>query len=192
MEGRGPDEYDEEMTNLAPLPPGDWDEEILHLKDGFAGRLNVYRVMAHNPPLLAAWAGLRQHVVVDNALGPELTEVAILRISVHLNSDYERAHHVVRARACGMSDARIARILAQGIQSVEPDAIIVRAVDELARSARLESDTIETLVGLFGRRSLLDLFAIYGFYSTLGFIANSCETPIDDDIAAQLGEKGAL
>jgi hypothetical protein len=45
--------------------------EIADLREGFAGRLNVYRGMAHRSDLLRASAPLRQHVVLANALGPE-------------------------------------------------------------------------------------------------------------------------
>lgn len=70
------------MTAAYPLPPisdADWPQEIADLSGGFAGQLNVYRTMAHDPALLRAWAGLRQHIVRDSALGLELVEVVILR-----------------------------------------------------------------------------------------------------------------
>jgi hypothetical protein len=38
----------------APLGDGDWPEEVADLRDGFAGRLDVYRVMARHPALLQA------------------------------------------------------------------------------------------------------------------------------------------
>lgn len=52
----------------SPISDSDWPKEIEELRNGFAGSLNVYRVMAHNPALLRAWASLRQHIVVDSAL----------------------------------------------------------------------------------------------------------------------------
>ena len=67
------------MTRYPPLDNTHWPAEIADMQAGFAGRLNVYRVMAHHPALLRAWADLRDHVVVKTALGPELSEVVILR-----------------------------------------------------------------------------------------------------------------
>src|SRR5690606_6271144 len=93
---------------LAPLADAAWPDEVAHMLDGFAGQLNVYRVMAHHPALLQAWSDYRNHVVLENALGAELSEVAILRTGHRLGSPYEWAHHVKRARLLGMKDARIA------------------------------------------------------------------------------------
>ena len=85
----------------SPCPPisdANWPEEIADLREGFAGALNVYRTMAHHPALLSAWAPLRQHVVKENALGPALTEVVILRAALRMGSAYEWAHHVSYSR----------------------------------------------------------------------------------------------
>ncbi len=69
---------------LAPLPPDRWDDSICELAGDFAGRLNVYRLMAHDPDLLAAWAPLRAHVVTGSALGPERLEIVVLRTAARL------------------------------------------------------------------------------------------------------------
>ena len=92
------------MTAAYPLPPisdADWPEEIADMTGGFAGKLNVYRPMAHDPALLRAWTDLRQHVVLESALGLELVEVVILRTGVRLNSRYEWQQHISRARKVG-------------------------------------------------------------------------------------------
>ena len=173
-------------SELLPLPPAEWDPQIAHLKDGFAERLAVYRVMAHNPPLLSAWAKLRDHLVANNALGPELSEIAILRIGYRLDSEYERAHHIVRARACGVSDARIRQTLAPGAPDDLADAPIAVAIDELALSAMITAPTLETLMRTIGRRGVLDLIALFGFYSTLGGILKTFRTPVDPEIVEAL------
>lgn len=169
-----------------PIPDSDWPERVADLRDGFAGRLNVYRTMAHHPDLLKAWAPLRQHVVIDNALGAQLSEVTILRTGHHLGSSYEWDQHVHRARACGLSDDRIGSVRGP-LSGMEPDdATIASAVDELFGSKRLSQDTQKALIALVGEQGLFDLIATVGFYSTLGYILNSCGTPLDDDIAADL------
>ena len=94
----------------APLSDGDWPAELADLKDGFAGGLNVYRAMAHHPGLLRAWAGLREHVVNHTALGPERAEVVILRAAHRLGVAYAWSQHFLRARAAGLTEARIGSI----------------------------------------------------------------------------------
>ena len=180
------------MTDPLRFPPisdADWPDQVADLRDGFAGRPNVYRTMAYPPDLLKAWAPLRQHVVIDNALGAQLSEVAILRTGHNLGSSYEWNQHVHRARACGMSDTRIGSIRGPFSGMDTDDAIIAAAVDELFNEKRLAPLTQKALIALVGEKGLFDVIATVGFYSTLGYILNSCDTPLDDDIAADLAKQ---
>lgn len=177
------------MTDTPKFPPvqnADWPAAAAHLMDGFAGRLNVYRTMAHHPELLTAWAPLRQHVVLDNVLGAQLSEVVILRTGVRLGSPYEWGHHVSRARACGMEDARIASIKGAPAGMAPTDALLARAVDELFDDKRMSDASQSAIAAELGRKAIFDVIATVGFYSTLGYILNSCGTPLDDDITAEL------
>ncbi len=176
----------------SPCPPiadADWPEEITDLRVGFAGALNVYRTMAHHPALLEAWAPLRQHVVKENALGPELTEVVILRAGVRMGSAYEWAHHVSRALALGFSEHRITAIRGtpEGI-----DGLIVNAVDALFDKRMLTQEQEAELAEAIGRTAVIDLIAMVGFYSVLGYLLNTYDTPIDQAIQQQARQQPAL
>ncbi len=48
-------------NQFRPLSDSDWPAEISDMLPGFAGKLNVYRTMAHHPALLRAWSDLREH-----------------------------------------------------------------------------------------------------------------------------------
>ena len=173
----------------SPCPPvsdADWPASIADMKAGFAGALNVYRTMAHHPDLLKAWAPLRQHVVKDSALGPVRSEVVILRAAHRMGSPYEWAHHVSRARVLGMSDARIAAM--RGMPQGE-DGLIVRAVDALFDQRRLSPELEAELAALLGRKGVFDLIATVGFYSVLGYILMTYDTPIDAPIVAEMKER---
>ena len=170
----------------APISDADWPPEIEDLREGFAGALNVYRVMAHHPALLRVWAPLRHHIVRASALGPERSEVVILRAAFRIGSDYEWTHHASRARALGFSDERIAalRNTADG-----DDHLIVKAVDALIDEHRLSPSQELELAGAIGRRGVIDLIATVGFYSVLGGLLMTYRTPIDADVAAELAER---
>jgi len=172
-----------------PLTDADWPEDVAAMREGFAGRLNVYRVMAHHPALLAAWASLRNHVVSADVLGKQISEVAILRTGHHMRSRYEWSHHVSRGRACGMSDARIASIAGATAQMSAEDATVAIAVDQLFALGRLEPDALEALAALVGVKGVFDVMATVGMYSTLGFIVNTFETPLDQDIERELADE---
>ena len=166
-----------------PLTDAEWPQSLADLRDGFAGQLNVYRTMAHHPALLRAWAPLRQHIVRDTALGPERSEVVILRTGHRIGSAYEWAHHVSRARKLGFSDDRIRAIAAR---PEGEDGLIVRAVDALFDQHRIPPDLEAELAAAIGRAAVFDLIATVGFYSVLGGILMTYDTPVDGAIAAEL------
>ena len=173
----------------SPCPPindADWPEALAEMKGGFASALNVYRTMAHHPALLKAWAPLRQHVVKDSALGPVRSEVVILRAAHRMGSPYEWAHHVSRARALGFSDDRIRAIA--GTPEGE-DGLIVQAVDALFIDKRLSLALEAELAAAIGREAVFDLIATVGFYSVLGYMLMTYETPIDEAIATEMAER---
>ncbi|MDX3805574.1 carboxymuconolactone decarboxylase family protein [Bosea thiooxidans] len=173
----------------SPCPPisdADWPEAIAEMKTGFAGALNVYRTMAHHPALLKAWGPLRQHIVKDSALGPVRSEVVILRAAHRMGSPYEWAHHVSRARVLGMSEARIASLCGE---PEGEDGLIARAVDALFDDKRLSLALEAELAASIGRAAVFDLIATVGFYSVLGYMLMTYETPIDVAIAAEMAQR---
>lgn len=172
--------------SFAPLSDDDWPADIADMLDGFAGQLNVYRVMAHHPALLRAWEGLRTHIVKDTALGPVRAEVVILRLAYRLGSDYEWGQHVIRGTDAGLSLARIGALRGPLAGMAAEDAVLAGAVDALRDHARLAPDQLAALEALVGRAGVLDLMATVGMYLTLGFILESMKTPLDADIAARI------
>ncbi|NNH31795.1 carboxymuconolactone decarboxylase family protein [Rhizobium sp. SEMIA 4085] len=173
----------------SPCPPmseEDWPTEITDMKAGFAGGLNVYRTMAHHPALLKAWAPLRQHIVIDNALGAVRSELVILRAAHRMGSPYEWAHHVSRARALGISDTRISAM--RGSPEGE-DGLIARAVDALFDASRLPLDVENEVSDAMGRQATFDLIATVGFYTILGFILMTYDTPIDEAVEREFATR---
>lgn len=177
------------MNPQSPCPPlsdADWPAGIEDMRDGFAGALNVYRTMAHHPALLRAWAPLRQHIVKDSALGPERSEVVILRAAHRMGSEYEWAHHVSRARSLGFPDARIGAL--RGDPAGE-DGLIARAVDALFDQKALPATLEAELAGAIGRAAVIDLIATVGFYSVLGYLLMTYRTPVDAPIAKEMAAR---
>ena len=170
---------DDIRAGYAPLGKDDWPEDIADMHAGFAGALNVYRSIAHHPALVRAMADLREHVVIRTALGPELSEVVILRAGHRLGSVYEVTHHIDRARRLGMVDARIESVLGDPAPLSDTDAAIVAAVDELFDAHELSTDSIADLTARIGKHGVLDLIATVGYYSILGFVLKSFSVPLD-------------
>lgn len=177
---------------FAPIPDDCWPDTIADMRTGFAGGLNVYRTMAHHPELLRSWEALREHVVNQTTLGATFSEIVILRTGVRLGSDYEWQQHIIRARKAGLTDARIARLKGPLADITGDDHLLAEAVDDLFDDHRLSDEIQAEVIGLVGKHGLMDLIATVGFYKTLGFILNSFETPLDQDIAEALSAQPLL
>lgn len=173
---------------LSPLADGAWPAEIGELRREFAGALNVYRTMAHHPRLLAAWAPLRRHVVLQNSLPPRLQELVVLRTAFHARSRYEWSHHVARALAAGLSrreiDAAGCGDPAAGLDPLEQDVVL--AVDELQANYRLSVILRDRLRGRLSVQQVLDLMALVGFYHVLAFMLETFDTPLDDGVPGEV------
>ncbi len=174
---------------FTPLSDADWPAEIADLHAGFAGQLNVYRLMAHHPDLLRAWTGLRAHIVQQTALGPVRAEVVILRLAHRLDCAYEWNQHVLRGLKQGLAQDRIAGLRGDCAQMAAQDAILCRAVDALLDQSRLSVSQMQALEASVGRHGVLDLMATVGMYLTLGFLLNSVSAPLEPEIAAELDRR---
>jgi alkylhydroperoxidase family enzyme len=172
-----------------PLPIEQWPEEIADLAEGFAGRHNVNLTMAHHPSLLRGWAGLREHIINNNALGRERAEIVVLRLAHRLRADYEWSHHVLRGRAQGLDDQRIRKIRGPVREMAPADALYAGAVDELMDNAELCDATREALFKAVGVEGVLDLIASVGFFSTLAHMVKSFGTPLDENVARGLADE---
>lgn len=178
--------------DLLPIGDADWPDVLADMRDGFAGKLNVYRVMAHNPPLLRAWTALRQHVVIDSALTEQQKEMVILRTGHRWRSRYEWAHHVYRGSKGGLSDFRIARAAmdADDWGAIDDeDVMLLRATDVLLDDGRLPKALRIQLGRFLSDAAIIDIMATIGMYTTLAFLVNSFDTPIDDDVRAFVSER---
>jgi alkylhydroperoxidase family enzyme len=82
---------------------------------------NLYRALANNPTVLAAWTEFFRGLRHDSRTPRKLREIVILRGAQLARSEYEWAQHLAMARKAGVSEAQIAA-LASWRQSGEFDA----------------------------------------------------------------------
>ncbi|WP_195759879.1 hypothetical protein [Paracoccus sp. S-4012] len=66
------------------------------------------------------------------------------------------------------------------------DALIAQAAGELFTVRWLGRETETALAAELGRDAVFDLIATVGFYSVLGFILMTYETPLDAEVAEAL------
>ena len=66
--------------------------------------LNLFRMLAHSPPVLAGFGQLGGALLQDAKLPPRLREMAILRTGLLAGASYEVDKHMMIARAVGVSE----------------------------------------------------------------------------------------
>lgn len=172
-------------STLDPLPPDDWAPELRPILDEMGGRpLNVHRLMAHNPSLLAAWWNFRNHSVSGGSLSERHRELVILRVAYRLRNWYEWASHVERGSKAGLSPAEIERV---GAGPSHPDwsadeALLLQAVDECRDGHAIHSATLTALEAHFDTAQILDIIAIQGMYAILGTMIQTWGLSLDGGV----------
>jgi len=168
---------------LKPLPKDQWDDETRAIiGDGPA--LNIFATLAHHPKLMKRWLVFGNHVLAKSTLPARDRELLILRTGWNCRAPYEWGQHVVIGRRSGITDDEIAR-LTQGPEAAgwaPPDALLVRAADELHQDQSLSDETYTALAQHFDERQLLDIVFTVGQYHLVCMALNTFGVERDDGV----------
>jgi 4-carboxymuconolactone decarboxylase len=178
-----------DTSSKAVVETNEWDSSLGSIVGDMNGQpLNVHKLMANHPKLLAEWWSLRQHVVSGGALGIRNAELVILRTAVNMRCWYEWASHVERGLKNGLSMEEIERVVdgPEHPDWSENDSLIIRAVDELENEHKIAPATCERLENTNGRQAVLDLIATRATYVMLGNMLNTWDTRLDQHVANAL------
>jgi 4-carboxymuconolactone decarboxylase len=148
-----------------------------------SGVLNLFRMLAHSPPVLEGVQRLGAAVLTESSLDPRLREVAILRSGMLAGADYEVNKHLAIARWVGLTDAEIAGLRPGGdAASLEPPArAILTLCDELHAGARATDEAFRELRRHLTDRQVVEVVVTVGFY---GMICRVLETLAIDQESA--------
>lgn len=176
---------------LTPLPVADWDPALGNIVEDMKGApINVHKLMAHHPQLIAAFWNFRNYSVNGGDLGKRKGELVILRVGVILRAWYEWGSHVVRGLASGLTLEEIERVK-QGPEApgwAPEEALLLKAVDELMATRRLAPETHRALRAHYSVRQVMDIMAIQGMYIILGCMIKTWGLELDETVAAALPE----
>jgi 4-carboxymuconolactone decarboxylase len=140
------------------------------------------KIWLHSPELADRAQKLGAYVRFHSALPAELSELAILVTARLWQADFEWSSHVGPARAAGIPEAVIEAIRV-GAEPALEDARS-RAVHAVARElheARALSDETHALAeGALGRRGLVDLVGVLGYYTLVSMTLKAFDVPSPD------------
>jgi alkylhydroperoxidase family enzyme len=170
---------------IPPLPADEQDDtarELLAAATGAGSRtVNIFSTLVRHPGLFRKWMPFGGKLLTGK-LPPRDRELLILRTGWLCGSDYEWAQHVPIARASGVTDAEIDRVVdgpdAEGWSAA--DATLLRAADELHEANVISDATWAALAARYDEKQMIELPMLVGHYHLVAFTLNSLGVPLED------------
>ena len=154
------------------------------------GVVGPFIAALRSPELMTRLQRLGEYLRYRNALGPRLTELAILITARAWSQPFEWALHVDEAEARGIARATIAAIARHRKPARMPadEAIVYDYLGELHAKQAVSDATYARAVAAFGEAGVVDLTAVAGYYATLAMILNVARTPVPPGERSPLAE----
>jgi 4-carboxymuconolactone decarboxylase len=139
-----------------------------------------YGVLLHHPPLCERVAALGEQLRFRSGLPGADRELAILTVGREVEAAYEWVAHEVIARREGTRPEAIAVVRdGRSTAGLTPrEAIIVDTVRALYRARRLTEAEFTRAEAELGRRSLVELVTLAGYYGMIGSILNAFDVDL--------------
>lgn len=114
-------------------------------------------------------------------------EIVILRLCANRGCEYEWGVHVsIFASHARLTDAQVAATLVKELSEDlsqdlwnEQDHLLLQVVDQLCTASKLNPQTLKHFRSHFDVEQQLEIFALCGAYSTVSYIANNAELPLE-------------
>src|SRR5260370_11106919 len=149
---------------------------------GLKGTINLLRLVYQSPKVGEAFAHFVAAEVTGLALSPKLRELLILHTAWHTQSEYAWTPHQDIARSVGVTDAQLASIQQDQIQSFAfnvKEKKLLKLLARIAASHTLSRDYFEEARKHFSDRELVEIVAVRGFYYTVAMLASVFELESD-------------
>lgn len=187
------------MERLARLVPADLDAEARTLRDALVGSgrgdivdpdgalVGPFNAWLHAPEVGLGLSSLGATLRFGTSIERRLTEVAIITVGARWKAEFEFWAHARMARQHGVADAVIEAIAAGQVPLFDRrDEETVHAVAaQLVGSGRIEPATYQAAEELLGRRGLVELVTLCGYYCLVSLTLNAFEVPLPPDVPAR-------
>jgi 4-carboxymuconolactone decarboxylase len=180
---------------LPPLRDEETDEETRELLEVVrlpnAEATNIFRTLVRYPGLYRKWMPFAGKLLGGKLPGRD-RELLILRTGWRSRSAYEWGQHVRLAKAEGISDEEIERVVAgPGAPGWAPfDRTLLTAADELADDACISDVTWAMLAERYDERQLIEVPMLVGHYTMLAFTLNSLGVQREPGVPGLPDERG--
>ena len=149
----------------------------------------LYRVLAHSPPMLRAYAGLARGLRYDAATPRALRELMILRTAQLTGSDYEWAHHRAMAKANGVPDEQVHALAAWRSSTLFDgcERAALRCVEEI-HDVALSDEAFAELERELGPAATIELVLLAAFYEAVARLIQALGLEVEPAYQAYLGQ----
>lgn len=129
--------------------------------------LNLYAMLLNSPPVADGWRQLLTAIRQQCLLAARHRELAILRIAVVNQADYEFAQHVPFALDEGITQSQLDALKTDDWRSHFDtlDALVIDYTDAMTRHIRVPQDIFDALRKYFKDREVVELTATVAAYN---------------------------
>ncbi|MCL2894408.1 carboxymuconolactone decarboxylase family protein [Brenneria sp. MC1SB4.1] len=161
--------WDTEQRKLA--------EEIIHGPRG--SLLPPFEPLLRSPELMAHAQKMGEYLRYRSAIGPRLSELAILITARNWSQEVEWAIHAPIAEQQGISKEAIIQLnhYQKPVFDLADEEVVYEFCQELHQKKTISDATWHKAIALFGERGVIDLIGINGYYTFLSMIMNASQTP---------------
>ena len=142
-------------------------------------------ILKNSPEMAKRSRPLFNYVRNESTVPKKLRELGMLLTARAMNCAYIWHAHFEYGRAEGLSDTLLDAI--RNNQPLPPvpsdEAIVIAYSNELLNHKNVTTETFNTLLNLLGRRGLVELTTLLGFYTMLAFNANAVDLQLPEDIS---------
>ncbi|ROO88017.1 alkylhydroperoxidase family enzyme [Actinocorallia herbida] len=157
--------------------------EVYAKAAGLAGGLpEMYRVLGHAPEVLSGWLDLAWSLRADAAADRGLRELAILRVSALMGSDYVWRSHWRPALRAGVPEG-VLQAMRDGGTPADLTLLqrsVLALTDDLVADADVADTTWAEFVSLVDPREAVELLMTVSWYCCAARMALALRVPLED------------
>ncbi|TFW10710.1 carboxymuconolactone decarboxylase family protein [Massilia arenosa] len=157
--------------------------------DGPRGALvGPFVPLLRSPELMEHAQRMGEYLRFRSAIGTRLSELVILLVAREWDQQVEWAIHAPIALEAGVPQEVIDAVARwERPARLQDDEVAVYDFSlELVVNKKVQDDTWNRALALFGEQGVMDLMALNGYYTLLAMVMNGAQTPAPESSAAPL------
>jgi 4-carboxymuconolactone decarboxylase len=145
---------------------------------------NILRAIAHHADLLGPFLRFSAALAMRGALPRRASELLALRAAWNCRSEFEWGHHVIYARAAGLSEAEIDDVAVGPAAPPwsDEDRALLSAADELHAHKAIADATWSALASRWSAAQLVEIPFVVGQYTMLSMVAGALGVPLEEGL----------